>query len=784
MCALGFFVLTSAIRIHRVEFVSGVAADANSMPGLVIPGHHNPSFEWLDQTRQMFARGEWRVRRVDYENAPYGRDVNAASPYRWWLGLLAWCDHEVSGRPLAASVSRAALIADPLLLVLAGTAAVIFVFRRFGALAASLFAAGVATLFPFASEFLPGMPDDRGLALACAVWSLLPILAGADPREDGMRSRRLFLAAGLAGGAGLWISAPVEAPIILGIASGALIAAWAARAAGGRYPAALVPLPLREWALGGAAASFAGYLVEYFPNHMGSWELRVVHPVFSLAWLGGGELLARLTDRIAGRRPGRTPGDIVITAAAAAAVASVPAVLWKTHSAGFLAVDLPSMTLSGLPGGVSARNFKALLLQDGVNGNILATVLPALLLLPAALILALRRFTPEGRIALALSLGPVLVSIAFACWQVSFWNDADVAILGLLVAAAASASGEPGLRAARWSLGSLAAIVMLPGAAQLWPSSELRANAGLTETEVVGLVERDLAYWLAKHVGSDEAVILAPPDATAALYYFGGLRGIGTFGWENRDGIGAAVRIVSASTPEEAQELIAQRGVTHIVIPSWDPYMDAYARMGEGELEGTFLERIHRWVLPPWLSPVAYLMPTIAGFEGQSVTVLEVVEPQNDAAAASRLAEYFVDMGQTDLAADASLQLKRFLGDAGAIAARAEVAAAQGQSDEFARLVELMLRRISGGADHSLAWDQRVRLAIVLARANHLDLARAQLRRCLDEVDDKELRSLSTKSLFRLQILLKGFGLEIADPNLRLISMDLLPSDLRGRLGK
>jgi hypothetical protein len=175
-------------------------------------------------------------------------------------------------------------------------------------------------------------------------------------------------------------------------------------------------------------------------------------------------------------------------------------------------------------------------------------------------------------------------------------------------------------------------------------------------------------------------------------------------------------------------------------------------------------------------------MPTIAGFEGQSVTVLEVVDPQNDAAAASRLAEYFIDMGQTDLATDAAQRLKRFLGDAGAIVARAEVSTAQGQSGEFASLVEVLLRRISGGADHSLAWDQRVRLAVVLARADRLDLARAQLRKCLDEVDDKKLRSLSTKSLFRLQILLKGFGLEIADPALRAVSLDLLPSDLRGRL--
>jgi hypothetical protein len=82
LLALGFFILTSAIRIHRIEYVSGVAAGpadgAASTPRLIIPGHRSDSFEWLDQTLQMFAKGEWRIRRVDYENAPYGREVNSA----------------------------------------------------------------------------------------------------------------------------------------------------------------------------------------------------------------------------------------------------------------------------------------------------------------------------------------------------------------------------------------------------------------------------------------------------------------------------------------------------------------------------------------------------------------------------------------------------------------------------------------------------------------------------------------------------------------------------------
>ncbi len=482
LCALGFFVLTSAVRIHRIEYVSGVApgpaADAAPMPRLLIPGHSNESFEWLDQTREMFARGELRVRRVDYENAPYGREVHAASPYRWWLGLIAWCHHEVSGRPFARSVEWAALIADPLLLVLLGTTAVLFASRQFGAFAAALLSMGLVTLFPLGSEFLPGTPDDRGLAMACAVWSVLPILAGLDPRVEARRSRLLFLAAGVTGGVGLWVDLPGEVVILLGIAAGFLLARWTARTPAGVSHGERSPWPLREWALGGAAASFFSYVAEYFPHHLGSWELRAIHPLFSLAWLGGGELLWWLTrSRASGRSPRAGP---VLAIMGAAAVASVPILLWRTHSAGFLAVDLPSMTLSKLPGGVSARNFSALLMESGVGATVWAAVLPGLLVLLVAMFFALGRIGPDRRAMLAVALGPALVALGFACWQICFWNLVDVAVLGLFVTLAAVCGLSH--RSAPWMLTLLVAVATLPGAVKQWPWRELGSDRSFTET--------------------------------------------------------------------------------------------------------------------------------------------------------------------------------------------------------------------------------------------------------------------------------------------------------------
>ncbi|HMD60381.1 MAG TPA: hypothetical protein VKG78_03070, partial [Opitutaceae bacterium] len=425
----------------------------------------------------------------------------------------------------------------------------------------------------------------------------------------------------------------------------------------------------------------------------------------------------------------------------------------------------------------------AWLLQNGFSHSVPATVFPLLIVVPSVLLLFLPGASGAGRrVPIALAMGPVLAAAALTIRQIGWWNGVDAALLGLLIAAASALRSAPRPRLIAGLCGAFGAVVLLPGLAQLLRSVESAARVELGEGEVVGLVERDLAYWLAKHAGPDGAVVLAPPNVTSSLYYYGGIRGMATFGWEDLEGFQAAVRITSATTPEEAQELIGLHGTTHIIIPSWDPFMDAFARIGEGQVEGTFLARLHQWNLPPWLRPVPYLMPTIAGFEGQSAVILEVVDEQDDATAASRLAEYFVDMGQLELAAKAGRLLRRFPADLGALLARARVEAACGENEEFAAAIDLLVRRISNGADRDLAWDQRVGLAVVLVQSHHADLARPRLRQCIAELDEGKLRSLSTILLYRLQVLRRAFNLGIPDPALGALSLDLLPPDLRSRV--
>ncbi len=803
LCAFGFLIWTNTLRVRRVDYVSGIAersvaepaVDASTpvdyagwQPRLIVPDHDGISYEWLDQTRQMFTRREWRVRHIDYENAPFGREVYAASPYRWWLGAIAWLDHMISGRPSGASVERAALFADPLLHLLLLGVATIFAAWQFGAYPAALLSIGMAAIFPFAAGFLPGAPGDQGLVRACAFWSVLPLLAGiraaySTAADAGGRARRWFFVGGITGGLGLWIGVAGQVPILVGIALGGLIAACVNRGDAKVNPAGVRgPLPWHAWALGGAATSLGIYLIEYFPAHLGSWQLRVNHPLYGLAWLGGGTVLARAVAWIERGKPSWSLREIIVLVLAVAALAAVPVAMGLTHSLGFLEVDLSSFRLTRLPGDVRETSLWGWLVDEFITPKVWATVLPVLLVLPAGWLVLRRRTGMASRASLAVALGPVFVAIGFACRQLSWWNQADAVLLALLVAATAAIGEAFSHRLTRWVWLGFVAPMLVLGAIQIIPPADAGMKNALDESEIFGLIERDLARWLAIHAGAGRAVILAPHNETITLHYYGGLRGLATLGWENRNGLEAAVRIVSASTPEEAKELIDRRTITHIIIPSWDSYLDVYARMGMGQLEGTVLKTWHDWNLPPWLRPVPYQLPTIAGFEGQSVAILEIVEEQDSAAALSRIAEYFVEMGQLELAALAGQALRRYPADLGALVARAQVEIARGDTAGFVHTVELLQRRLSGGADRVMLWDRRVSLAVVLARGKHMDLARDQVRRCLAEVDEEKLRWLTTGSLYRLQVLCKAFGVAIADQRLRELALDLLPSDLRGRL--
>ncbi len=776
VAALLLLAIFSVLRARRIERLSAFSGSAAALapaparkPALILPGHPNPGYEWLDQTLLMMRTGTARIRQVDYENYPFGRPEASGSPYRWWLGAVAGLWRLLLGSGLAASVEAAALAADPILLALGVVAVALVVSRRLGAAAAGFASAALVALYPLAGEFIPGAPTDQGLALLVALLGILPLLPAA-PGLSGS-ARRDFALAGVAGGLGLWINASVAAPVILGTGFGALLSVYTYRE--GETAARTGAASLwRLWSLAGAATCLGAFLLEYFPSHLATWELRVNHPAYGIFWLGLGEAVATALAP-ASRRP---PARIAALILAAAAMLSVPAVLHFTHALGFFSKDPPSMHLVQIPDGPIAVNLWTWLLQNGFTPAVWATFLPLVLLVPAVGFLALGAPQSPLKRAVVIAGGPLLTALGMACWQIRWFSGVDAALVVLvgILAAAARRSARPRLAVAALAGGG--ALLLLPGLLQLYPS------AGDPRTENEGLLERDLASMLKGRVGSTPCVVVAPPNSTIGLHYYGGIAGLATFDWQNTDGLEAAVRIMSASTPEEAQALIARRGVTHLVLPQWDPMMEAYARMGIGAVERTFFARLRQWTLPAWLRPVPYLMPTVPGFDGQNVTIFEVVDDQDDAVAASRLAEYFVDTSQLDLARNLGQVLRRFPADLGALIARARVSIATGDAEETARILEALVGRIVPPLDDDLLWDQRLSLAVVLAQTRHLEPARRELQRCLAGATESDVRSASIVALYRLGVLSHALELRFVDPGLESLSVELLPTELRKKI--
>jgi hypothetical protein len=326
--------------------------------------------------------------------------------------------------------------------------------------------------------------------------------------------------------------------------------------------------------------------------------------------------------------------------------------------------------------------------------------------------------------------------------------------------------------------------VLLPGLFALMPARETGSSpADFTRHELEGLVERDFAHWLARRMGPDGAIVLAPPNLAASLYFHGGLRGLGSPYGENEEGFRASVRLAAAIHADEAQALARQRKLTHIIIPSWDGFLDEYARLGADNPAQTLMGMIHTWLPPRWLKPVPYYLPGQKEFEDDRLLIFEMTEVQDHASSLSRLTEYFLDMGQVELATMAAKTLASDYGaDLGAQIALARTAIAQRDRAGIAQSLQTIVAGINEEANDALAWDRRVSLCLVLAGDNRIPLARAQAQRCLEEMGELDLRGLSDATLFRFLSLCKVLGLQIQDEHLRELSRTLLPPQLRAQI--
>lgn len=684
-----------AAQIERLsQEVPGAPADDRSPTGqvrgnrnLILPEQAAAGQPWIMDTQKLAAADAWFAAQADYDNAPDGRPVHGASPYRWWLRGLAGL---LDGNP-GQTVERAGILANPGLHALLALSLGLLVAWRFGAAAGGLLAAGLATTFPFTACFVAGVPDDHGLFLGAnlAAWLLLLCGLHAGP---GWTARGCFLLAATAAGLGLWLD------------TGGELVALGATAVAGALSARFSPQPSKAWRL----------------------------------WAVGGTVLATLA-------------------------------WWHFHRQGIAAFAPAGAPLASY---TAAGNLWGWGRSEG-GFPLVAALLPLILMLAAGW---MWRREPARRPVLALSLGLAGVLLVLSTGQLRWWGLLDVALLGLLVVVAS------GLSAGFAGIGARTALVvlLLPGLVLAWPRR--RQGETISPAEARSLIERDLAQWLAVR-SEPGAIAYAPPALSASLAYYGGLRVLASPYPGNDAGVTLAVRLAGITSMDEAQALVLRRGIQYLILPSWDTALDEFAKAGSPTPERSLVALLRQWLPPRWLRPVPYQAPVVGGLEDAGVAVFEVVEPQENALALSRLAGYFVETGRLQLAAAVGDSLERgFANDAGALIARAQVALARNEARTFARVLPELLAATSDSKDEDLAWERRVALAVVLAQAKQPDLARKQAAYCLEEADVERLRSLGTLTLYRLLTLARGYHLEFKEPRLRETALSLLPAEFQAKL--
>lgn len=735
------------------------------------------SLHWVMQTQQMAIEDTLRVRHVAYDNAPAGREVHWALPFRGWLALVAWVDGLFTDLPPAAAIEHAALYASPLLLGVLLVGVTVFAARCYGAGPAALLALGLGTIGRLRAEFGVGLVDHHGISDIVLLLSLLLLVAsgGGWLRAEGApavpwlpearTARRRAVASGLCGALALWISASTAIAVLLCLGLGAAIALWRTRG----HTTTATDLPRsdvwRWWSVSGAAASLLFFALEYAPS-LATLRLEVNHPLYALAWLGGGELLHRLAypgqPSLAPRGRSRAvlvacllsvgAPALVVAFLGARAFAPADAFLSRLHS---LSIEEFASTLATL------RDKPAGFVVDYFLTQI--TLLP-LLALPILGVLVRRQIDVAARTLLLAALVPALGGLLLGLYQVRWWHLSAALWLGVLTLGAALLLAAASVR--QWSIvrkslvGLLLVAVFLPypvevlrhGGPLLSPPKTISAVAA----QKVAL--RDLAYWLREYTGGPALVASSPTD-TNDLVYFGGHRGLGTLYWENHDGLRTIVGIHGARTAEETLQKLQAAGARYWVLTSWSPFVGPPAQLTQAQsatgTPETFLFRLlsSQEPFPAWARPLPFALPLREQQAGAWMLVFEIVAPPPKPEADTRLAQYLAATGQAD-AAIATLAPYAATADSPLLPllALADLCRERGRAADFAALAQVVLARQSEHA--ALAMTDRITLARLLAALGRRDEALALARRCAADLSASPAPALTREQRRSLASLL------------------------------
>ncbi len=567
----------------------------------------------------------WRIRWVNYDNAPQGRPVYWSQLLIWWLILCGALTSAVAGIPLGAGVEWGAVWAMvPLQLGLAIGLPLLFR-KSFGNLSAAVMALGFGATYSAANLFMVGGTDHHGIVAGALVTSVLALCTASLRLPDSKKCQEFeacrssgttpwLVFAGVAMAMAFWISTATAYPVFLGVAAASTL--WVLLGKNEEISSAFA-IDIRIFTRVAAGGSLAFYFLEFFPNHF-SMRLEVNHPLYALSLFAFGEALVLLTQsrRVGGSFPFLTLG------------------LWAL---GFLAPILAivlAKQLVFLPGDPflyalhekHIKEFKPLLgwiaSQHWIEQTI--TVSPALLApLLGLLILSKGAINGSHRASLALALGAATPMLVLAVGQLRWYNTSVLLCVPLIVLLVHLHARESPLPISLSRFARLALLVLLLTFCFQLPLRTavlvIQQKGNLVpppdESELSMIYARDIAHRLRAMSGKMPATVLSGPTATTWLAYYGGLRGLGTLYWENIDGLKAASTMFAISTEEDFIQAAKARQVDFVVYFSMDMFVSEYdnlskeIRKPEDMESAPFITQLASGTAPPWISAIPLPAP-------------------------------------------------------------------------------------------------------------------------------------------------------------------------------
>lgn len=590
-------------------------------------------YYWLYIAERMANENRLRVRTMERDNAPYGRENHWHSGFAWWMLGLAWLYAGMTGTEFVPALETMSIHANPILLLL--------ILPALGWIGTRIWNARIGALLMIGWTFSPqifwtfgsGRPDHHGQIVLAAMLTWMGILLGNQGwirkdktavsdtslrAPDRRTARAGFLLSAVGGGIGMWFHGISQIPVLVSVALGSLAVAAYFRRAGDPESGVFDPNLWRLWGRTGALISLAFYFLEYFPHHM-SMRLEVNHPIHALAWWGGGATLAWLIPLVSGtRRMERTDSTWAGKAIGILGLFAPLIAVAIGREQWFGVITPPMLNLHAL-----IREFMPYLGEhrEHVRWSLFWRDFGVPALAAACLFAALTMRRPSREIRAAILFGAVPALFFFVLTlNQSRWNNFSIAAILLVLGGVVDAwfrmpkSSTPAASFSAMLAGALLIGVWTYAPLQFYRLAVPFPGLGQPHPKMRdGIIYHDIADLLAARIGRENVILLSSPNVTSDFCHFGRFRGISSLYWENHDGLRTAMEIYMARDWVTAGKLISDRGITHWILSEVSYFVSGYHKMRYGQMpEGWPIETVSAQIAlpdtapPPWMEDVPY----------------------------------------------------------------------------------------------------------------------------------------------------------------------------------